>query len=165
MECGMSRQRAGKKIGRKREKEDALTTYLTFYPSLFFLLTFLYTILIIWILGKGLSTDYICLVVWLQITDEPYTQAKVSKVETEDAKEQPCKYFDSFLLPLAPNWVTITTTFMQPFVFREDTLKVSWESLKLRKVSKKLTTLQRVPRFHSKLETPSCSKGRGECVA
>ena len=74
----------------------------------------------------------------MQITDEPYTQAKVSKVETEGAKEQPCKYFDSFLLPLAPNWVTITMTFMQPFVFREDTLKVSWESLKLRKVSKKL---------------------------
>ena len=70
---------------------------------------------------------------------------------------------------------------MQPFVFRKDTLKVSWESLKLHKVSKKLETPQRVPRFHlklskkletpqrvprfhSKLETPSCSKGRGECI-
>ena len=90
------------------EKEDALATYFTFYPSLFFLLAFLYTILAIWILRKGLSTDYIYLVVWLQITDKPCTQAKVLKVETEDAKEQPCKYFDSFLLPLAPNWVKLS---------------------------------------------------------
>lgn len=90
------------------EKEDARATYFTIYPSLFFLLAFLYTILTIWILGKGLSTDYIYLVVWLQITDKPCTQAKVLKVETEDAKEQPCKYFDSFLLPLAPNWVKLS---------------------------------------------------------
>ena len=46
MECGMS-QRAGKKVGRKMEKEDALATYFTFYPSLFFLLASLYTILTI----------------------------------------------------------------------------------------------------------------------
>ena len=32
---------------KKIEKEDALTTYLTFYPSLFFLLASLYTILTI----------------------------------------------------------------------------------------------------------------------